>query len=71
MHLQGCQLAEAATGQERGLDQLAELALRGVDQTYALGDREVPHAGGIGFFERLDATPRRQRRESCLVALMI
>src|SRR6516164_9120511 len=55
--LQRRELTEAAAGQQSGSDQIAELALRRVDEAPAFIDRQIPDPGGIGLFEGLDSAP--------------
>ena len=68
VHRQRRQLAEAAAGRQRGPHQVAELALRGVDQPAAFLDRQVAQPCRVGFLERLDPSPRRVWRRSGLRA---
>src|SRR6185369_7616381 len=53
------QFAKPAASHQCGLDQIAEAAgrLGGINEALAFRGAEVPRAGGVDFFEWLDAPP--------------
>src|SRR5215831_19001867 len=57
-HLNRGKFAKPASGQERGLDEVTELVLAGIDQSATFLDRQIADARRVSFFERFDSTPR-------------
>ena len=56
-HPERRQLAVSRACHKGGLCHGAEIGITGIEQSLGLGNRQVSHARGVGFFERLDAAP--------------
>ena len=51
------QFAIPCASYKRGLRQAPEIGITGIQEPFCLGDGEIPHTGGVGFLEWLNATP--------------